>query len=286
MKKIAVVVDSATSYSKEYITNLGLYYLPLHIIFNDQEDYLEGINISTSDVYDRMKKKEYPTTSQPSIGELCDLFNSLQKEGYDAAVVVTLGSGISGTAANVRMAADEAEFEVLVVDSKSAAYTQLYLAKTALKFVNEGVLLEEIQGKLDPIINESFVYIVPDDLGHLKRGGRLTPSAALLGGLLKIKPILQLDVAIGGKIDVVTKVRTMSKATDTMIEMMADKITDVNDYCYTVAHAGSITDGQQLKQKLLNRFPTVEVELIELTAVLGAHTGVGLLGLMATRKAV
>lgn len=283
MKKIAVVVDSACSYPRDFIESQGLRYLPLHIIYGDKEDYLEGVNISSHDVYSRMKIKQYPTTSQPSVGETCELFDQLRSEGYDSAVVVTLGSGISGTAANVKIAAQEAEFETLVIDSKSAAFTELYLAQTALKLVNEGMTLEQIEAELSPIVEESFVFIAPDDLQHLKRGGRLTPAAALLGGLLKIKPILTLDVSLGGKIDAVAKSRTMSKATDTMLDLLEAKADDLNNYNYIVAHAGSEATGIELQEKFAKRF-NITPDVIELTAVLGAHTGVGLLGVMATRK--
>lgn len=283
MKKIAVVVDSACSYPKDYIESLGLRYLPLHIIYSEKEDYLEGVDIFSDDVYSRMKLKEYPTTSQPSIGETCALFEQLKSEGYDSAIVVTLGSGISGTAANVRMAAEEAEFETLVVDSKSAAFTELYLAKTALELVEAGKTLAEIDTELSPIVEGSFVFIAPDDLQHLKRGGRLTPGAALLGGLLKIKPILTLDVSLGGQIDAVAKVRTMAKATDTMLDLVADKADDMNNYNFLIAHSGSVQECELFKQKFVDRF-NITPEVIELTAVLGAHTGVGLLGVMATKK--
>lgn len=284
MKKTAVVIDSGSSYSQVQAQENGFHFLPLHIIFSENEDYLEGENISSAKVYERMLKGDCPKTSQPSIGEFEACYTNLQAQGYDSIIIITLGSGLSGTYENAIMASQMVEIEVLVIDSKSAVLVQIYLAKKALEFAEQGFSLKDIEKRLKPIVDNSFIYIIPEDLQYLKRGGRLTAAAALLGGLLKLKPILKINTELDGKVDVVTKVRTMTKAVDKMFELTETIVSQGSDYHFAVAHAGTPDKAQELKNRIQLQYGDVEVEIIELSAVLGAHAGPGLLAIMGVKK--
>ena len=130
---------------------------------------------------------------------------------------------------------------------------------------------------------DSGTLIIPDDLQHLKRGGRLTPLAAALGGLLKIKPILRLDRESEGKVDVYDKVRTMSKAQSKAISTFQER--GLNEaYTLTVLHSGAPKEGEKLKAMMEEAFPGLDLYYGLIGAVISAHTGVGCLGIQYIRK--
>ena len=209
--KIAIVTDSGSGLTKQQAGELGIYYLPLQIIIQDKM-FLDGENITVEEIYEYLRNGEMPTTSMPPMGLVEELFTQLKAEGYEAVIAVPLSGGLSSTSSVMQAVAKEHQVNLHVIESYTTCNIQRYLAISASQLVEQGHDLETIVERLRASAADSGTLIIPDDLQHLKRGGRLTPLAAALGGLLKIKPILRLDRESEGKVDVYDKVRTMSKA--------------------------------------------------------------------------
>ena len=157
------------------------------------------------------------------------------------------------------------------------------MATSAKKLVDKGLEAQDIVKRLQESIDQSNTLIIPDDLQHLKRGGRLTPLAAALGGLLKIKPILQLNKASEGKIDVYEKVRTLSKAQQNAVSKFVDMQLD-DSYELTVLHADSHEEGEKLQKLMQESFPNAPLYFGPICAVISCHTGIGCLGIQYIKK--
>lgn len=245
--------------------------------------FLDGENITVEEIYEYLRNGEMPTTSMPPMGLVEELFIQLKAEGYEAVIAVPLSGGLSSTSSVMQAVAKEHQVNLHVIESYTTCNIQRYLAISASQLVEQGHDLETIVERLRASAADSGTLIIPDDLQHLKRGGRLTPLAAALGGLLKIKPILRLDRESEGKVDVYDKVRTMSKAQSKAISTFQEH--GLNEaYTLTVLHSGAPKEGEKLKAMMEEAFPGLDVYYGLIGAVISAHTGVGCLGIQYIRK--
>lgn len=280
--KTAVLTDSGTGMSQQEAQAQGIYFLPLQILHEDTQ-YLDGVSIELSNVYDFLHKGESLTTSMPPMALIEECLEQIRKDGCDTIIAIPITSGLSSTSSIITAAANAANMKIEVIDCFSTCNTQRYLAESAKKLVDMGLEADEICKRLQESIAHMNTLIIPDDLQHLKRGGRLTPVAAALGGLLKIKPILQLNEKSAGKIDVFDKVRTMSKAQQKAIDtFMAENIG--KDYILTVLHTDVEEEGLLLKSKLEEAFPDRDFVFGCIGAVISVHTGIGCLGMQYIKK--
>lgn len=280
--KTAVITDSGSGLTKQQANDLGIFYLPLQIIVND-DMYLDGETITVEQIYDFLRQGEMPTTSMPPMGIMEEVFHEIKAQGYDAAVAIPLTSGLSSTTSVMQACAKQCELRMEAIETFTTCNIQQYLAKCAKALADQGVELEEIVARIKESVKESNTLIVPDDLQHLKRGGRLTPLAAALGGLLKIKPILQLNEVSAGKVDVYDKVRTMSKAQSKALDTFKDANLN-EEYALTVLHSGAPEEGEKLKALMMETFPGLELTYGLIGAVISAHTGIGCLGIQYIKK--
>lgn len=280
--KIAVLTDSGSGMSQQEAHEQGIYFLPLQILHKDTQ-YLDGISIDLTKVYEFLHKEEDLTTSMPPMALIEKSLEHMKMDGCDTIIAVPITSGLSSTASIISAAAANAGMKLHVIDCYTTCNNQRYLAESAKKLVDMGLDDKEIVERLEECIACSNTLIIPDDLQHLKRGGRLTPVAAALGGLLKIKPILQLNEASGGKIDVFDKVRTMSKAQQRAIDTFtAEHIGE--DYVLTVLHTDVEEEGKLLRGKIEEAFPNREMLFGCIGAVISVHTGIGCLGMQYIKK--
>lgn len=271
--KIAFVSDSGTGKDVATLAQDGIFSVPLQVSDGD-ENFHDLEDLSLDEVYARMREGHMLATSLPALGKIQTLFEALHQQGYEMIFAVPICSGLSGTINAMRMSAEQVGIEFDYVDCHVTAVVQEYMIKTAKRLHEAGTSLEEIKQVLAEIVHTTNTLLLPDDLQHLKRGGRLTPLAATLGGLLKIKPILQINEKTSGKIDVLDKVRTMHKAMDKAIEMMKQDGVDAT-YDITVAHADDEAEGIVLQDKLKAAFPDADHHMIKLVSVVGVHTGRG-----------
>lgn len=271
--KIAFVTDSGTGKSVAELKHDGIYSVPLQVSY-DNQNFMDLEDLSLERVYELMKEGKEIRTSLPSLGSIEDLFQSLKKEGYEMIFAVPICSGLSGTINAMVMCAEQVGIAFDYLDCHVTAVVQEYLIKEAKYLYEKGNSIEQIKEQLETVVDSTNTVLLPDDLQHLKRGGRLTPLAATLGGLLKIKPVLQINKKTKGKIDVLDKVRTMSKAMDTVISNMKKEGVD-NSYSITIAHADSLEGAIVYQNKVKEAFPDAEHHIIPLVSVVGVHTGRG-----------
>lgn len=271
--KTAFVTDSGCGKSVEQLMSDGIYSVPLQVSydgknFHDQED------ITIDEVYALMKDGKMLSTSLPSLGKIEELFSKLKEDGYERIFAVPICSGLSGTINAMAMCAEQLGLVFEYVDCHVTAVVQEYMIKLAKALFEEGKSIDEIKEVLGRVVDTTNTILLPNDLQHLKRGGRLTPLAATLGGLLKIKPILKINQETSGKIDVADKVRTMHRAMDNVIELMKKEHVD-DTYLITVAHADDAEEADVYMEKIKAAFPNAKHQIIKLVSVVGVHTGRG-----------
>ena len=272
--KTAFVTDSGTAYEAiEQLSKDGVYSVPLQVSY-DHLNFNDALDITINEVYEKMREGKMLSTSLPSLGKIEELFSSLKNQGYERIFAVPICSGLSGTINAMEMTAKELGLMFEYVDCHVTAVVQGYLIRLAKRLYEEGKSMEMIKEACAKVIHTTDTLLLPDDLMHLKRGGRLTPLAATLGGLLKIKPVLAINEQTKGKIDVAGKVRTMTRAMDTVIERMKQAGVDAG-FSITVAHAGAPEQAEVYKKKIEAAIQGAQVNVIKLVSVVGVHTGRG-----------
>ena len=280
--KTAFVTDSGTGKTVAQLEESGIFSIPLQVSY-DNTNYQDLEELSLERIYELMKEGVMLSTSLPSLGKIEVLFEQLKRQGYERIFAVPICSGLSGTLNAMEMCAKTVGLAFEYLDCHVTAIVQEYLVKKAKELYEQGVSIEEIKEKLQVVIDTTNTYLLPNDLQHLKRGGRLTPLAATLGGLLRTKPILKINQDTQGKIDVVDKVRTMHKAMDKVIERMKEEGVDEN-YIITIADADDREEALHYKEKVEAAFPNAQIQIITLVSVVGVHTGRGCQAIQYFRK--
>ena len=224
--KLAVVTDSTAFLSEDALKNPNLFVIPIPVIL-DGKLYNEGIDIEADQYYDLLKNsQEFPTTSQPALGEALMLYEEIGKKGYDTIISIHLSSGISGFVANLNSIKDSVSgVNIIPYDSKITSMPMGNMVETILKMNAKGCTLEEMLDQLDQIRENTNAYMIVEDLNNLVRGGRLTNGAALVAGLLKIKPVLTFD---DGKIMLFEKIRSSKKAFARAEDVIGQRMREIN----------------------------------------------------------
>ena len=218
--KIAIVADSNSGVTQDEAKELGIYVLPMPFMIDGQVFY-EGIDLSHEDFYARMEEGAEITTSQPSPKDVTEQWEQLL-EDHDQVVYIPMSSGLSGSCQTALMLAEDYEGRVQVVNNQRISVTQRQSAWTP-GIGRAGWSGEQIKEKLETTRFDSSIYITVDTLKYLKKGGRITPAAAALGTLLKIKPVLTIQ---GEKLDAFAKARTMKQAKTIMLTALAHDLED------------------------------------------------------------
>ncbi len=282
--KIKVVTDSGSGFTKKEAQNLNIDYIPLQVTIQEKS-FLDGIYITTEELYAEMKKGIFPQTSQPPLGMIMDLFDQYDKENVTDVILINLSPALSNTNSTICAEAKNHNFKIHTLDIMTTLYVQKYLAIRAIEMVNEGIHPEEIIKRMQECVDKSQGYFVVDDLTHLAKGGRLTPTAAKLAGALKIKPILTLSKETKGRVDTFKKVRTMSKALKIICQNYAEELIDQqDDYILCVAHADAKDHEESVITMLKELLPNVEIVEEQICAVLSCHTGLGTVAIQCVKK--
>lgn len=288
MKKIGVVTDSCGGISQEEADRLGVKILPMSFYFGE-ECFYEGVSITREEFFGRLNAGETVTTSQPSPEAVMEVWKESLEE-YEQILYMPLSSGLSGSCNTARMLAQEDEFagKVYVVDNGRIATPMHRSILDAIELIEEGYSAAEIKDILEASKNEMSIYIAVETLEFLKRGGRVTSTAAALGTILSIKPILKLDV---GVLDSYKKSRGMKKARREMLEAMKQdfetRFKDAYDNNEIYLMAASSADEETTKgwvEEIQEFFPGMEVLCDDLSLVIGCHTGEGALGIGCSCK--
>ena len=285
MGSIAIVTDSNSGISQAEAKKLGIYVLPMPF-FIDEKLYYEDIDLSQEQFYQLLAHDANVSTSQPSPGDVMDLWNSILKD-HTEILHIPMSSGLSASCATAQGLAQEYEGKVHVVDNQRVSITMKQSVLDALALVKTGKTAAEIKEILEKEALESSIYLVVDTLKYLKKGGRITPAAALLGSALNLKPILQIQ---GDKLDAYKKVRGMKPAKKNMLEAIRhDLDTRFAEYVkkgelkLQVAYADDREAAQQWTEEVRTAFPELEVSCMDPLALsIVCHTGPGILAIAAS----
>lgn len=271
--KCAFVCDSGTGRSIKEMKNYGVYSLPLQIS-DEKQNYLELEDKSIEMIYSEIQEGKMLKTSLPPIGLIEEVFTQIKNEGYDTIFAVPICNGLSSTCNAMRLGAKSVGLNFISIDTFVTAEVEFRCVLLAKELYEQGKSIDEIKEVLNRLIDSASTLLIPVDLNHLKRGGRLTPLAATLGGLLKIKPILKVDKSTQGKIDVMAKVRTLGKAMDQVVGTMVEAGVD-STYKIFIAYVLNKEECELMSQKIKDKIHDSKVEVIELVSCVGCHTGIG-----------
>jgi len=285
--KIAVVTDSNSGITQAQAKEMGITVLPMPFMI-DGETYYEDITLTQEQFYQRLKDNSDISTSQPTPDSIMKLRDELLKE-YDQIVHIPMSAGLSGSCATAMMLAGEDEYEgkVFVVDNHRISVTQYQSVKDAMMLADMGMDGAQIKKRLEETAADSVIFVTVDTLKYLKKGGRITPAAAALGTLLRIKPVL---IILGEKLDSFAKARTMKQAKTLMMNAIQKELderlhdSECKDCHLAIAHSDNEEAALEFKKEVEERFPDADIYLAPLSLSIACHIGPGSLALTATRK--
>lgn len=284
--RVAVVTDSNSGITQEEAKGLGLYVIPMPFMI-DGQTYEEDVNLSHPEFYERQAADADITTSQPSPETVMKLWDRLLKE-YDQLVHIPMSSGLSGSCQTAMMLAEDYEEKVFVVNNQRISVTQRQSALDAMALAAEGLTGAQVKQVLERTKLDSSIYITVDTLKYLKKGGRITPAAAALGTLLKIKPVLQIQ---GEKLDSFSKARTMKQAKSTMLSAMQHDLEvrfgdpEAAGIWLQVAHTCNQEAAEEFAREIQEQFPQNEgIHVAPLSLSIACHIGPGALAIACTKK--
>ena len=285
--KIAVVTDSNSGITQAQAKEMGVTVLPMPFMI-DGETYYEDITLTQEQFYQKLKDNSDISTSQPTPDSIMKIWDELLKE-YDQIIHIPMSSGLSGSCSTAMMLAGEDEYEgkVFVVDNRRISMTQYQSVKDAQMLAAMGMDGAQIKKRLEETAADSVIFITVDTLKYLKKGGRITPAAAALGTLLRIKPVL---IILGEKLDSFAKARTMKQAKTMMMNAIQKELderlhdSECKDCHLAIAHTDNEEAALEFKKEVEERFPNADVYMAPLSLSIACHIGPGSLAVTATRK--
>ena len=285
--KIAVVTDSNSGITQAQAKEMGVAVLPMPFMI-DGETYYEDITLTREQFYQRLRDNADIATSQPTPDSILKMWDKLLKE-YDQIIHIPMSSGLSGSCSTAMMLAGEDEYEgkVFVVDNRRISVTQYQSVKDAQMLAAMGMDGTQIKKRLEETAADSVIFITVGTLKYLKKGGRITPAAAALGTLLKIKPVL---IILGEKLDSFAKARTMKQAKTMMMNAIQKELdgrlhdSECRNCHLAIAHTDNEEAALEFKKEVEERFPNADVYMAPLSLSIACHIGPGSLAVTATRK--
>lgn len=273
--KVAVMTDTTAYIPMDVREKYNIHIVPLSVVFGD-ETYREEMDITTEKFYEKVREVDkLPTTSQPAIGEIVDMYETLSKE-YDAVITIHISSELSGTFQAAESAGKMVEgIDVYPFDSAISAMGQGFYVIEAAERAAAGDTPEEIMAHLERMRQYVEAYFMVDDLSHLQRGGRLSNAQAVLGSLLKIKPILHI---VDGKIIPFEKIRTKKKAIHRIMGMLDDRVKQGKVKRVVFIHANDEDAALALESEFKEKHPNIETMISYFGPVIGTHLGEKSLG--------
>lgn len=283
MEKIAILVDSGSDISREWIARTGIRVLPLKILYGDRT-YSDGEDIEPQEVYARFPN-EIPKTSTPNFAEVTEAAQRLRDEGYTHLLAVCISSGLSGTYQNVLSALREVSgIECHAVDTKNISIGAGALALYAAKLAQEGVAFDEICRKVEQNVPNSQVFYYMDTLDYLRAGGRIGRVTGAIGSILNIKPIISCNAQ--GVYHTVAMIRGRKRGIQRLIDCVAERVDETREALFAVMHGSAPEALEEVCAELKRRFPKGNLFMKkQINASLAVHTGPGLVGILLFQPA-
>lgn len=287
MQKVAVITDSNSGITQMQAKEMGIHVVPMPFFMND-ETFYEDISMSQEQFYQSLEQGKELTTSQPSPETLMKLWEDTL-ESYEEIVYIPMSSGLSSSCGTAMMLSFEEPFEgkVFVVDNQRISVTQRQSVLDAITLAEKGYDGAQIRDILMREKFESSIYIMVDTLTYLKKGGRVTPAAAAIGTMLRIKPVLQIQ---GEKLDAYAKVKTLKQAKTTMIKAIRKDFEerfhdpDGDNFHMEIAYTADDTEAQIFKEELKTEFPGHDIWVDPLSLSISCHIGPGALALAISKR--
>lgn len=285
MSKVIVVTDSNSGITPDEAKMLGVEVLPMPFYINEQM-YYENIDLTQEQFYEKLAAGGDIKTSMPLVGDVTDKWDELLKEN-DEIVYIPMSSGLSSSCETAYMLSQDYDGKVQVVNNQRISVTMRQSVIDAKNLAEEGKNAAEIKQILEDAKFESSIYIMVDTLTYLKKGGRITPAAAALGTLLKLKPVLQIQ---GEKLDAFAKARTVKQAKSIMIDAMKSDFEkrfgnpDGSQINLEMAYTHDLAAAEAFKEEVQAAFPNNEIVMNPLSLSVSCHIGPGALAIACSKK--
>lgn len=285
MVKVAIVTDSNSGITQTQAKELGLYVIPMPFMI-DEKEYFEDFNLTQREFYEKLETGSDVITSQPSLEQVMNLWTELLKD-YDEIVHIPMSSGLSGSCQSAMMLAEDYDGRVQVVNNQRISVTQRQSAMDAMALAQNGKCAKDIKKILEEDKFNSSIYIMLDTLDYLKKGGRITPAAAAIGTLLKLKPVLQIQ---GEKLDAFSKARTTTQGKNTMITAIRNDMetrfngANKDNIWLQMAYTKDVEAAEKFKAELEEEFPGFDIHMDPLSLSVACHIGPGALAVACCKK--
>lgn len=285
MSRVIVVTDSNSGITQSEAKELGVVVMPMPFYINGQMFY-EDIDLTQEQFYEKLVDGVDISTSMPMVGSVTDTWDKLLQE-YDEIVYIPMSSGLSSSCETAYMLSQDYDGKVQVVNNQRISVTQRQSVLDALELVEKGKNAAEIKEILEKNKMESSIYIMVDTLSYLKKGGRITPAAAALGTLLRLKPVLQIQ---GEKLDAFAKARTVKQAKSIMIEAMKKDFKerfqseDGAKMHLEMAYTYDLEQAEQFEKEVQEAFPNNEIIMQPLSLSISCHIGPGAIAIACSKE--
>lgn len=285
MSKVIIMTDSNSGITQTQAKEMGVVVLPMPFYINEEMFY-EDIDLSQEQFYEKLQAGGDIKTSMPLVGAVTDKWDELLKE-YDEVVYIPMSSGLSSSCETAYMLSQDYDGKVEVVNNQRISVTMRQSVIDAKNLAEAGKSAKEIKDILEAAKFDSSIYIMVDTLTYLKKGGRITPAAAALGTLLKLKPVLQIQ---GEKLDAFAKARTVKQAKNIMIEAMKSDFekrfdsADGRNINLEMAYTHDLEAALAFKEEVQAAFPENEIVLNPLSLSVSCHIGPGALAIACSKK--
>ncbi|MCM1025942.1 MAG: DegV family protein [Roseburia sp.] len=286
MSNIAIVTDSNSGITQAEGKRLGISVLPMPFMINGQT-FFEDIDLTQEEFYEKLATGAEISTSQPSPESVLELWERLLEE-YDEVVHIPMSSGLSGSCQSAIMLAEEYDGRVQVVNNQRISVTQRQSCLDAKRLAAEGKNACKIREILETDKFNSSIYIMLDTLYYLKKGGRITPAAAAIGTMLRLKPVLQIQ---GEKLDAFAKARTTAQGKNIMMTAIRNDMEnrfggapDPKTHWISMAYTCDREAGEAFRDEVRAAFPGFDIPMDPLSLSVACHIGPGALAVTCSRK--
>ena len=286
--KVAIMTDDNSGMTREEAAGLGIFIMPMPFFINGELTY-QSETFTRKDFYNKLAEGADVSTSQPSPGDVMDMWNDILSKGYDEIVYIPMSSGLSASCESAKIFSEEYDGKVHVVDNHRISVTMEESVINAIEYAKEGLSAAEIKERLEKEAYDATIFITVEDLNYLKKGGRVTAAAAAIGTILNLKPVLTIQ---GEKLDAYAKERGMKKARHTMIEAMQKEVQtrfkelyDNDNFKMCIAYSDVYDETLQgWVDEVKEAFPDKELLIRPLSLSIGCHIGPGALAIAGCRK--
>ncbi|MDE1549600.1 DegV family protein [Jeotgalibaca caeni] len=274
-----LIVDSSCDLPLSYLQEHDVEVLPLSVVMGDKE-YIDMFEITNEEIYDFIRKGKHPSTSQVNLKKFDQSFRRIAEAG-ESGLYITLSADLSGTyqaavLAQSQVMEDYPDCDIKIIDSRTASLGIGLMVREAIQMKENGFTIEEIEERVRFMVEHTVSIFTVQDLNYLSAGGRLSKSSAFFGGLLNIHPLLEV---VDGKLVPKDKLRGRRKVLNRMYERLETEAQQLKEQTVLIVHTNDHETVKEMKEHMTQKLGVGEVIDYPIGAVIGAHTGIGTIGI-------